>query len=58
MRFNLYPIHWVANPHLEPGAFDDNLRPSISRRVCELSPLPTDSGLTRSTSTGGVWEKT
>ena len=27
MRFNLYPIHWVANPHLDPEPFDPNLPP-------------------------------
>lgn len=27
MRFNLYPIHWVANPHLDPEPFDPHLLP-------------------------------
>jgi len=27
MRFNLYPIHSVANPHLDPEPFDHNLLP-------------------------------
>jgi len=27
MRFNLYPIHWVADPHLDPEPFDHNLLP-------------------------------
>ena len=27
MRFNLYPIHWVANPHPDPEPFDPNLLP-------------------------------
>jgi hypothetical protein len=27
MRFNLYPIHWVAMPHLDPEPFDPNTLP-------------------------------
>ncbi len=27
VRFNLYPIHWIANPHLDPEPFDPNLLP-------------------------------
>jgi hypothetical protein len=27
MRFTLYPISWVADPHLDPEPFDHNLLP-------------------------------
>jgi len=27
MRFTLYPIYWVADPHLDPEPFDHNLLP-------------------------------
>jgi hypothetical protein len=27
MRFTLYPIYWVADPHLDPEPFDNNLLP-------------------------------
>jgi hypothetical protein len=27
MRFELYPIHWVADPHLDPEPFDHGLLP-------------------------------
>jgi hypothetical protein len=27
MRFNLYPIHWVSDPHLDPVPFDHKLLP-------------------------------
>src|SRR5262249_50805637 len=27
MRFTLYPIHWVADPHLDPEPFDQALLP-------------------------------